>query len=209
MEVTLASGGRVAVSLGAFAGERVDLQPNQTMMIMFGSPNPCATTNPPTDPIAQSVQVFFPGGGSLTVGGLGLDIQCGAPTVLLFQAIAVETPSSSPLSMLQAVANAPPTAARGSLYTYTVTLTNPTAGVIALAPCPSYTEGMSDGAAHQDNRTTWLLNCQVKQQIPAGGSLTFAMQLTVPVSFPAGAAKVYWALQGPDGPWTGWVVTVN
>jgi hypothetical protein len=170
-------------------------------MIMFGSPLQCPSSNPKTDPLAQSVQVSFPGGGSLTVSGLGLDIQCGGPTVLLFQAIAVDTPGSA-LSALRAVGDAPATAARGSTFTYTVTLTNPTTAAIVLLPCPSYTEGMSDNAGDQD-KATWLLNCQAAQQIPAGSSLTFSMQYTVPSSFPAGEVKWFWALQVPDGPSVG------
>ncbi len=207
MQVTLASGGHAAVSPADFAGQRVDLQPNQTVMIMFGSPGQCPNVNPQKPLFAQSLQVTFPGGGSLAVGGLGLDIQCGAPTVLLFQAIALDTPSSS-LGALRAVADAPATAARGSTFTYTVTLTNPTTAAIVLSPFPSYTEGMSDNAGDQD-RVTWLLNCQVAQQIAAGSSLTFAMQYTVPSSFAVGAAKLFWQLQVPDGPSAGAEVTIN
>ncbi len=207
MEATLASGKRAAVSPGIFAAKRVDLQPNQTVYIGFGSPLQCPNVNPQKPMLAQSVQVTFPGSGSLTVSGLGLDTQCGAPTVLVFEAVAVETPSSS-LGALRAVGDAPATATRGSTFTYTVTLTNPTTVAIALSPCPSYTEGMSDNAGDQD-KATWLLNCQAAPQVPAGSSLTFAMQYTVPSSFPAGEVKWLWTLQVPDGPAVGGAVILS
>ncbi len=208
LEVTLASGDRVAVSPAGFAAQRVDLQPDQTVQIMFGSPIQCPHANPQKPLVAQSVQVTFSTGGSLTVSGLQLDVQCGSPTVLLFEAIAISTPASSPLSALQAAVTAPSTTSRGSIFTYTVTLTNPTGQAIVLSPCPSYTEGMShDTTAH--DQATWLLNCQVEQQISASSSLTFVMQYVVPSSFPTGAAKLFWALQVPGGPMAGAVVTVN
>ncbi len=209
MEVTLASGDHMAVSPGEFAAQRVDLQPNQTVQIMFGSPGYCSTFNPQAPLLAQSVQVTFSTGESMTVNGLQLDVQCGAPTVLLFVAVASTMPvSSSPLDALQATVTAPSTAAHGSTFTYTVTLTNSTAGAIALSPCPSYTEGFSNGNGVED-QATWLLNCQVEQQIPAGASLTFAIQYVVPSSFPAGVAKLSWALQVPGGPAAGTTVMVS
>ncbi len=209
MEVTLVPGERAAVSPGIFAKQRVDLQPNQIVDIMFGSPLQCPNSDPQKPLFAQSVQVTFPAGGNITVSDLQLDVQCGLPTVLLFQAIALDTTgSSSPLSALQAAVDAPATASRGSTYTYTVTLTNPTAKTIALSPCPSYMEGMSNDAGDQA-RAIWLLNCEVAQQMLAGSSLTFAMQFVVPSSFSAGAAKLFWMLQVPDGPSAGAEVMVS
>ena len=91
----------------------------------------------------------------------------------------------------------------GQVLAYTVTLTNPSGSDVPLNPCPAYDEFVGSGST-----TVWVatirhyyLNCDATSSIPAGGSLTFEMRLTLPADQPGGMAKFGWDLQGGGGPW--------
>jgi hypothetical protein len=85
MVVNLAAGGEEAVSVGDFAGQRVDVQPGQVLQVGFGSPGYCSAVG--TVQNASSVTMTLPGGDSVTVSGFTLDVGCGSPAVLLFDAL--------------------------------------------------------------------------------------------------------------------------
>ena len=201
MTVALASGAHQSVSAGGFGSTRLDAQPAQQLHLTIGTPATCSTFGTPQP--ASSLSVSLPGGGAITVNDLNLDVQCGAPTVLLFDVIdptdaALNALPDTPASGLSATLDAPATASAGSTYLYTVTLTNPTASDISLATCPSYTEGLNQGGTTVAEQTL-LLNCAAAPSIPANSSLTFEMHLAVPSTLSAGAFKLSWSLQVPHG----------
>jgi hypothetical protein len=107
-----------------------------------------------------------------------------------------ETEPSSPAYVdLRAQLDAPATATRGQPLRYVVVLTNPTTAAIALDPCPAYTEQLWKVLA------SFSLNC-AGIEIPADGSVRFAMQLTLPAEpalVPSGPATLSWNLGGPGG----------
>jgi hypothetical protein len=134
--------------------------------------------------------------GSVTIGGLHLDVSCGAPSMIGFQPIDMQPSPGGPLSQLTGALNAPETFERGTSMTYTVTLTNPTEAEIRLEPCPSYTQFLVGGGKNVSQ--TYLLNC-TPVQIPAHGSSSFEMRMVVPADFPGDAAKLSWQLEVLDG----------
>lgn len=77
----LASGAREAVDSGQFSSQRVDIQPGQAALLLFGSPASCAAT----PDVVSTVSVSIPGSGVIAVSGLDLDVACAPPTLLLFE----------------------------------------------------------------------------------------------------------------------------
>lgn len=79
---------------------------------------------------------------------------------------------------------------------FTVTLSNPTGSDVDLAQdCPSYEEFLVPASSHvSTNSHAYYLNCAAGSRIPAGGSLTFAIQVPVPDA--VGEAKFGWILRG-------------
>jgi hypothetical protein len=187
----------------------------------FGDPGPTANMGPEgvtvlnistadaCDEILAGVHKVYPtlrlglaSGGSIDIPGGGFDTICGV-SVSAF-GVPADAPSAAgpPLSPLTAAISARATAVPGAVLEFTVTLTNPTATDVSLAPCPAYTEFVGSGD------TTWVatirdyyLNCAAATTIPAGGALTFAMHLALPANQPAGMAKFGWDIQGGAGPW--------
>jgi hypothetical protein len=154
--------------------------------------------------VATSVLLTLPAGDAVTVGGTYVDTECGAATVVEFGAADVlPAATPGPIGSLTVTVDAPQTVARGAVLTYQVSLANQTAATVALSPCPSYTEVL--GTVQR----TLVLNCQGAASIAAGATATFQMQLTVPASAPPGDTKLSWALEVPEGPLAGTVVTVT
>jgi hypothetical protein len=89
--------------------------------------------------------------------------------------------------------NLPQRVQAGQPLRYTVTLTNTSTQPVVLDPCPSYIEILGQKIVW----ASYQLNCAAARPIPPGGSLTFAMQLDLPASLPAGAQGVRWVLQTP------------
>jgi hypothetical protein len=83
--VKLDSGGQEAVSDGNFAGQRVDVQPGQVLEVGFGSPGYCSNFGAAQN--ASSLVMTLPGGDSVAVSGFQLDVECGGPSFLLFDAL--------------------------------------------------------------------------------------------------------------------------
>lgn len=88
---------------------------------------------------------------------------------------------------LTAVIDAPPTVRVGSTLDFVVTLTNPSDTPVAFDPCPVYSTGFfkSGGFYH--------LNCAVSD-IPAHGSVRFAMRIRVADYTPLGPSQLRWEL---------------
>ncbi len=107
--------------------------------------------------------------------------------------------STSPLNVLRATVRMPATLTAGTDASYAVTLHNTSGRRVSLSPCPSYTQylvvalGNARAVAVQQH---FYLNCGPVRQIPAHGSVAFAMRITVPRA--PGRAKYGWQLQDTD-----------
>jgi hypothetical protein len=88
---------------------------------------------------------------------------------------------------LTAVIEAPATVRAGSTLDFVVTLTNPTDAPIALDPCPVYSTGFFKGGGF------YHLNCAVRD-IPAHGSVRFAMRIQVVDYTPLGPTQLRWEI---------------
>jgi hypothetical protein len=99
----------------------------------------------------------------------------------------------------------------GQDLVYIVTLTNHGRQTLSLSPCPSYTEHLTEvnGPNTATSRSTYLLNCQMAGQVPAGGSLSFQMKLHVPAQWSPGPAKLLWNLEVAGQPAAGSTLQVN
>lgn len=211
--VHLTGGAAVGASSSGFATQRVVLVPSQRVSVLLGSPGACANVGRPQ--VASFYVVSFgAAGGAIQTPTASLDIQCGAPTVLDFEALAANVePSStthtalSALSALQARIHASGHASVGATYSYAVEVTNPTSSPISFSPCPSFSESISTTSGLISQRT-FLLNCDAAPEIKAGSTLTFDMELQVPSTFPVGRQKLSWQMQAP-GPAAGCALQVT
>jgi hypothetical protein len=80
MQVVTESGAEDVVADGDYTAQRLDIESGQAAMLLFGSPAACSAT----PQVATHMSLAIPGGGSLQVSGLNLDVACGAPTLLIF-----------------------------------------------------------------------------------------------------------------------------
>jgi hypothetical protein len=186
--------------------ERADLAPGDTASVLIGTPGSCDAATGPQRNVHSRVKVNSPGGGSRALDGVYVDTLCGNAAVLHMHVVHNETAPSSPLAQLTSSINVAASAAPGSVLRYTVTLTNPTGNAISLSACPSYTESLyAEGNA---TGATLLLNCAATgNQIAAGASVMYDMQIAVPSNINAAAAKLTWKLQ--DGPGAGTFVSLK
>ncbi|HXY43875.1 MAG TPA: DUF4232 domain-containing protein [Acidimicrobiales bacterium] len=99
----------------------------------------------------------------------------------------------------------------GRVLAYVVTLTNPGAKPVSLAPCPGYTEslGLYVGRSWQVEERSYKLNCSPMRQVLPRQSARFAMRILVPAGARSGAAKLGWELDTGQGPFAGGVLTVS
>jgi Protein of unknown function (DUF4232) len=152
------------------------------------------------------VPVNFPRGQPLTVmNGIIVVSTFGVP-------VPPPPEESSPLDVLTVTDAMPRQLTAGATASCTVTLRNPASHPVALRPCPSYEEYVFPVGATltkpQSDIHRYYLNCQAVSEIPAGGSITFAMRVAVPaISGRIRQAKHGWMLQGTTVV-TGGVVTV-
>ncbi len=137
-----------------------------------------------------------------------LNLICGL-LVSDFGAPAAPPPgSTSPLNVLAVTVTMPATLAAGTTVSYSVTLHNTSGRRLTLSPCPSYTQylavltGNTQAVAVQQY---FYLNCAARQ-VPARGSVTFAMCIPVPAA--SDRAKYDWQLQDTNVATAG-VVTVR
>lgn len=192
---------------------RIDLEPGEEAVMLVGTPGTCEAANGPQRKVSKRLKLALPGGGLKTLEGVHIDTLCGRASVIKFHPVHNEAAAKAriamagpSLSQLTGTLNAPDEAARGSTLYFTVTLSNPTASPIPLAPCPAYTQSVyADGKA---SSSTLRLNCgAVGAQIAPNSSVNFEMQAQVPADLPAGGAKLSWKLE--DGPGTGKLISLR
>jgi hypothetical protein len=107
--------------------------------------------------------------------------------------------TTSSFNVLAAAVNLPATLTAGTTASYSVTLHNTSGTRLAMSPCPSYTQYLAVDAANGQTvvvQQRFYLNCAAVRQIPAHGSVTFAMRIRVPAA--SGRAKCDWQLQDTE-----------
>ena len=119
-----------------------------------------------------------------------------------FDEVAEPTVMDSPLAKLTATIEPVATAGPDELVTFHVMLTNPTAAVVPLDPCPGYyQERFSQGSAEVpaiNDGGPYRLNCRAVKSVPANGSVRFAMGVRVPSELTGGRQlTVTWWLIAP------------
>jgi hypothetical protein len=80
----LDDGSRHGADPGRFGSSRADLQPGQSAVLLIGTPATCSGADSTRRQVATRMALGL-GGGTLQAGGAYLDLQCGQPSVVLFQ----------------------------------------------------------------------------------------------------------------------------
>ncbi|MBV1851791.1 DUF4232 domain-containing protein [Catellatospora tritici] len=123
----------------------------------------------------------------LRIPGLTLTSSCPIHVTGVFR-ILRDQPAHPHFNHLTARVTAPARVKAGANLDYTVTLTNPGRTDVVLDPCPAYQETLSEVLE------IYLLNC-APGTIPAGGSIRFAMRLTIPENTPAQRWQLRWTIR--------------
>ena len=175
--------------------------PDQAFVILEWLASPYAATQdcPHQAPPASAIALRLPGDSTemtATFPG-GPLIPCNSPIrVSPFRPFHEPEPPPVP-HRLVATLDVPAQVRAGDHLRYTVTLRNITSTPVTFgAKCPGYVEGGWKGDPRLGEQS-YGLNCRPVGAIPAGGSVTFAMELAVPASVPALDLLFYWEL-GPD-----------
>jgi hypothetical protein len=207
----------IAATHGSFFGDpgpAANIPPGGAVVAMlnvsWGDGCPAAQTG--AQKLYRALRIGLPAGGTVEVAvgsatgafAGGVDVVCGVG-VSHFGVPSGQGPDANPMSPLTAQASLPASVAPGTTLRYTVAITNPTGSAYPLNPCPVYQEWVASGTTTTWDSTTYVgqLNCGPVGSIPAGGTVTFQMQLAVPTTQPPGTAKFSWSILGGEGPWAG------
>ena len=85
MVVYLDAGGEIPVASGSFGNTRVDLAPSQTVITLIGTPGSCAGVGHPQ--VGSRLTLNLPSGDVVSAEGTWVNVECGGPSVILFQVI--------------------------------------------------------------------------------------------------------------------------
>ncbi|MHB8589999.1 MAG: DUF4232 domain-containing protein [Candidatus Dormibacteraceae bacterium] len=81
----LDAGGQVPVAAGSFEKTAVDLAPSQTVITIIGTPGYCAGVGHPQ--VGSRLKLNLRSGDVESVDGTWVNVECGEPTVILFEVI--------------------------------------------------------------------------------------------------------------------------
>jgi Protein of unknown function (DUF4232) len=85
MVLYLDAGGQTPVAPGSFGKTGVDLAPSQTVITIIGTPGTCAGVGHPE--IGSRLKLNLPSGDVVSADGTWVNVECGEPTVILFEVI--------------------------------------------------------------------------------------------------------------------------
>jgi Domain of unknown function (DUF4232) len=201
----------LAATHGSYFGDPgppANIAPGQTAVVNVSGADACNAAQTGQHRIYRRLRIGLPSGGRVDAPVAPFDAICGV-SVSQF-GVPADLPAVPPPSPLTARITAAPAARPGEDFTYTVTLTNPTATPYRLRPCPAYEEYVAaitsagKAAARNDHVVkNYYLNCDTVHEISARSSVTYQMRLQLPPGLPTGVpAKFVWLLQGPAGPGT-------
>lgn len=188
---------------GTFGGPLVpaDIPPGRRVVLNLGTSDCGCTCLRPHPTIYRHLEFGLPQGGSVPGGRLTLIKDCyldmsrfGLPRNDIEPQAQLGTPGT-----LVARARPPQSVKAGSLFHYTVELSNPTSRTVTLSPCPGYTENVYTPSGQTVR--SYRLNCDSVHSIAPHEGVRFAMQLAIPRTA-SGFAKLGWSLDTPTGPVT-------
>jgi hypothetical protein len=199
----------LAATRGSYFGDPgppANIAPGQTAAVNVSGADACHAAQEGQHRFYRRLRIGLPGGGSVDAPAAPFDAICGI-SVSQF-GVQADQPAVPPPSPVTARITAAATVRPGEDFTYTVTLTNPTATAYPLRPCPAYEEyvyaitGPGKAAARDDHVVkNYYLNCDTVHEISAHGSVTYQMRLQLPPGLPTGVpAKFVWLLQGLTRP---------
>ncbi len=204
---TLAGAARHVTGLGGTGP--ANLRPGESGLLTLAYADGCAAITSGGKALYRELFFAVRGGRVLVRFPSALNLVCGL-AVGQFAAEPAPAPGSrSALNVLTVTAALPVRLRAGATVGYTVTVSNQGSAPVRLMPCPSYTEylGVFSHAGRNSYVTRrYYLNCGAVRQIPARGSVTFAMRLPVPGE--AGQAKFDWQFQDAEVA-TARVVTIS
>jgi hypothetical protein len=85
MVLYLDAGGQIPVRPGSFGTTGVDLAPSQTVITIIGTPATCAGVGHPN--VGSRLKLNLPSGDVVSADGTWVNVECGGPTVILFEVI--------------------------------------------------------------------------------------------------------------------------
>jgi hypothetical protein len=195
--VTLAGAARHVTGLGGPGP--ANLRPGESGLLTLAYGDGCTAITSGGKALYRALFLAVRGGRVLVRFPSDLNLVCGL-AVGQFAAEPGPPPGSrSALNVLTVTAALPARLRAGATVGYTVTLRNRGRVPVRLMPCPSYTEYLgvfSPAARHSHVTRRYYLNCGAVRQIPARGSVTFAMRLPVPGEY--GQAKFDWQFQDAE-----------
>lgn len=191
---------------GTFFGPFVaaDLAPGHHVFLDFGTSSGCEGGD---KPIVRYLDLRFtlPQGGTVAAGKASFWRQCGLDMSGFGLPARYGPLPARPgaLGTLRAAIHVPARLRAGAKeLDFAVTLANPTAKTVRLAPCPGYTIGFYTPSLSVHR--SYALDCDSVHAIPARGHVVFAIRLALPRPLPPDpVAKLGWSLDTPNGPFAG------
>lgn len=191
------------LDLGGLPGTETGLASEKDAHVLIGVPATCPNVGSPD--ISTTMTLTLLTQEVFTVSGTRLDLECGNPTLLIFD-LRGSPAATGPQSLLRASLLLPSSAAPGQVFVYFVALSNPSTQTFPLTPCPSYTQVFGVG---NPVRQTLLLNCAGAVGVAPHSSTTFEIRMAIPVNAERGVTKLGWQLDIPGGAFAGSAVTVT
>jgi hypothetical protein len=79
----LDAGGQIPVGPGSFGKTGIDIAPSQTVITIIGTPGTCAGVGHPQ--VVSRLKLNLPSGDVVSADGLWVNVECGEPTIILFE----------------------------------------------------------------------------------------------------------------------------
>jgi hypothetical protein len=86
MVLYLDAGGQITVASGSFGNTGIDLAPSHTVVTLIGTPGNCANAGRHPQ-VGSQLKLNLPSGDVMSADGAWVNVECGGPTVILFEAI--------------------------------------------------------------------------------------------------------------------------
>lgn len=166
--------------------------------------DPAGRTGPNPKDAFSGELIGLPGGGSVRGSG-AFNPSCGL-TVTPIGAPVLSVTDINDYPGLTAAVRLPATVTAGATLHFTVTLTDTGATPVNLDPCPTYDEGVYPVRMGRPSTHIYQLNCDSVHSIAAGQSVTYAMQIDVPLA--TGIAKFGWSIFNSNAA-AGTVITIE
>ena len=171
-------------------GEVANTSARAEVAVAILIPEACAADPGGADqglPIYQSYVMTLPGGGRIAFASPGVALPCGIEVTPFYTALPAPRYPPDYLARLRPRLVVPASVKAGATLNFIVDLTNPTSRPVPLNPCPIYLE-----FARPDIKLPFVLNCHSVRAIPAHATVTYRMEMPIPVTMSSGPLRVLW-----------------